>query len=180
MDKLFTKNSHIEIIRQIAIGLKVVNRLDRYLELGVQKGSCFNRVAPLAKEAYAVDIINSFDLIKENKNLIWFQGYTTDFLYKHDVNKKFDLVFIDADHKHEASLLDFKTVLPLVNFNGLILLHDTYPPSEEYTSPKYCYDTYKTADYIRRNIPEVEIVTIPLFFGLSIVRNLNRQLLWKI
>jgi hypothetical protein len=75
--------------------------------------------------------------------------------------------------------MDFKLVLPLVNENGIILLHDTYPPTEEYTSSSYCYDTYKTAEYIRKNMKEVEIVTIPLFFGLSIVRNLNRQLLWK-
>jgi len=179
MDKIFTKNSHIDLIRQIAIGLKLVNSLNRYLELGVQKGNCFNKIAPLTKEAYAVDIVDNYESIKENKNLAWFHGKTTDFLSNHDKNKKFDLVFIDADHKHESSLMDFKLVLPLVNENGIILLHDTYPPTEEYTSSSYCYDTYKTAEYIRKNIKEVEIVTIPLFFGLSIVRNLNRQLLWK-
>ena len=180
MDMPFRKNDHVRMIKEIAYGLNIAGVLNRYLELGVSKGVCFNSVAPLSKEAYGVDINNSHKFIKENKNLIWYHGTTTDFLRRHDKNKKFDLVFIDADHKHDSSLNDFKLVLPLVNDNGLILLHDTYPTSEPLTTKSYCYNTYKTADYIRRNYSDVcEICTLPFYFGISIVRKLNRQLLWK-
>ena len=174
---IFNKNSHIGLIKQIANGLKLAGVLDNYLELGVQRGNCFNEIAPLANNAYAVDIIDSYSLIKHNSNLKWFQGKTLDFLKNCTI--KFDLIFIDADHSYEASLEDFKYSLPLIKENGLILLHDTYPPTEEYTSKSYCYDTYKTAFYIRENFKDIECVTLPMYYGVTIVRNLNRQLLWS-
>ena len=175
----FEKNEHVNIIKPIAVGLHRARVLKRYLELGIRRGPCFNVVAPLAEEAYAVDINDCLKDIKQNKNLIWYHGTTTGFLSAHDKNKKFDLVFIDADHTHEASMNDFKLVLPLVNDNGLILLHDTYPTCEELTSTSYCGDTYKTAECIRRDFSTVcEIVTLPFYFGVAVVRKLDRQLLW--
>lgn len=174
----FGKNAHVRMIKEIATGLNRAGVLNRYLELGFSKGVCFSVVAPLAKESYTVDI-NSKYFGKNTKNIFYYSGTTTDFLESHDKDKKFDLVFIDADHKYESSLNDFKLVLPLVNDNGIILLHDTYPTSESLTTKRYCHNTYKTADYIRRNYTDIEIVTLPFYFGISIVRKLNRQLLWK-
>ena len=182
MSKLpFGKNSHVDIIKPIAVGLNLVENLNLYLEIGISCGTCFNAVAPLAKEAYAVDINKEcYDNIKDNKNLIWFNGSSSDFLRKHDPSKRFDLVFIDGDHKHTSSLSDFQMVLPLVNDNGIILLHDTYPPSEEFTTSSYCSDTYKTAEYIKKNYSShVETVTLPFYFGVSIVRKTYKQLAWK-
>lgn len=180
MNMPFGKNDHIKMIEAIAMGLKAAKSLNRYLELGTKTGACFNIIAPFAQEAYTVDILDSYKYIKHNKNLVWFNGTTTDFLKAHDKNEKFDLVFIDANHKHKASLSDFELVLPLVNNNGLILLHDTYPTCEELLSTSYCGDTYKTAMCIRKDFSNVcEIATLPFYFGISIVRKLDRQLLWK-
>jgi len=176
---MFGENDHSIIVKSISEGLSKAGFLNRYLELGIRGGYCFNSVAPFCKEAYAVDIDNCYNFIKDNKNLFWFHGNTSDFLTNHDKNKMFDLVFIDADHSHEASLKDFKLVLPLVSDNGLILLHDTYPPDEIHLDPHLCNDTYKTAVYIKKNFIEYEIVTLPFYYGISIVRKLDRQLLWR-
>jgi len=180
MSMPFGKNSHIDIIKPIAVGLNKAGFLGRYLEIGIRRGPCFNAVAPLAKEAYAVDINKScYNNIKNNKNLFWFHGTSDEFLKQHNPKKLFDLVFIDGDHKHEASLKDFEMVLPLMREGGIILFHDVYPPSEEFTSKSYCNDTYKTAEYIRKNYPEYEFVTLPFYFGVGVFRNIKRQLLWK-
>jgi len=174
------KNDHIKIVKAIAIGIHDAKVLDRYLELGIKKGTCFNIIAPLAKKSYAVDIDNCYKYIKDNKNFNWYHGASTDFLKSHNRGKKFDLVFIDADHKHESSLSDFELVFSLVNDNGIILLHDTYPTKEELINSKYCGDSYKTADYIRKNYSDVcEICTLPFYYGVSVVRKLDRQLMWK-
>lgn len=175
----FNKNEHVNMVKAIAIGMSRAGSLKRYLELGIRKGPCFNAVAPLAGEAYAVDIMDCRRFIKGNKNLHWFHGTTDDFFKQHNPDKKFNLVFIDADHKHESSLRDFQNVLPLVVDNGLILFHDTYPPEEFLTSSKYCSDTYKTAEYIRAHYPTYEFVTLPFYYGISVFRKLERQLLWK-
>jgi hypothetical protein len=178
----FSGRGHITIIKEIAYGLNKAGFLNRYLELGIRKGFCFNTVAPLSKEAYAVDIKNYYKYIKQNKNLVWNHMTTDEFLTNHDSKRKFDLVFIDAEHSHKSSLNDFNLVFPLVNDNGIILLHDTYPPNEEFTNPGYCSDSYKTAVYIKNNFnKECEIVTLPFYFGVSIVRkiSLDKHLLWK-
>ena len=177
----FSGRDHIIIVKEVARGLHKAGFLKRYLELGIRQGNCFNEVAPLSTEAYAVDIKNSYKHIKRNKNLVWKHMKTEEFLKNHDAKRKFDLVFIDADHTHEGSLNDFKLVFPLVNDNGIILLHDSYPPSEEFAQPGYCWDSYKTAVYIRNNFnKECEIATLPFYYGISVVRkiSLNKQLLW--
>lgn len=175
----FHKNEHIQMIKSIAVGLNKAGALNRYLEIGIKKGSCFNVIAPLCKEAYAVDILDCKKLIQQNKNLQWFHGKSEDFLKQHNSDRKFDLVFIDGAHEHKISLNDFELVFPLVNDNGIILLHDTYPPSEPFIGKSFCYDTYKTAENIRDNFPEYEFITLPFYFGISIFRKLTRQLLWK-
>jgi len=173
-------SDHAIIIKTIAEGLNKAGVLNRYLELGIWKGYCFNFVAPFAKQAYAVDTNDCYKYINGNKNMVWYHGRTTDFLENHNKDEKFDLVFIDANHSHKASLEDFNLVLPLVNENGLILLHDTYPPDKNHLSPGLCHDTYKTAEYIKREYSHLcEIATLPFYYGISIVRKLNRQLLWR-
>lgn len=177
----FSGRGHIGIIKEIAYGLYKAGFLKRYLELGIRKGLCFNAVAPLSSEAYAVDIKDYYKYIKQNKNLIWNHMSTDEFLKNHDPKKKFDLVFIDANHSYKASLNDFELVFPLVNDNGVILLHDTYPPSKEFTRSDYCSEVYKTAEYIRNDFNrECEIVTLPVYYGISIVRkiSLGKHLLW--
>ncbi|MFX1538180.1 MAG: class I SAM-dependent methyltransferase [Promethearchaeota archaeon] len=177
----FSGRGHIKIIKEIAYGLNKAGFLNRYLELGVRQGNCFNVIAPLSKEAYAVDIKNCYKKIKANRNLIWNYMSTNEFLKNHNPERKFDLVFIDAEHSHKGSLSDFKLVFPLVNENGIILLHDTYPANKQLTEPGYCSDSYKTALYIKRNFnKECEIVTLPFYYGISIVRkiSLNKQILW--
>ena len=178
MKKPFSGRGHVAIIKEIACGLQRAGVLNRYLELGVRKGLCFNIIAPLSIEAYAVDVNNSYKFIKQNKNLIWNQMKSFDFLKNHNPDKKFDLVFIDADHSHKSSLNDFELVLPLVNENGIILLHDTYPPNKEFIIPEYCSDTYKTAEYIKEKYTQYDFVTLPFDYGISIFRKLDRQLLW--
>ena len=62
----FTKNEHIQMIKAIALGMKQAGFLNRYLEIGIKKGNCFNQIAPLCKESYAVDILDCKKLINHN------------------------------------------------------------------------------------------------------------------
>jgi hypothetical protein len=179
-DKMpFAKGHHTRIIKMVARGLNEAKKLDNYLELGIRNGRNFNEVARFAKTAYAVDIDKRwYKPIKDNKNLVWFHGATKDFLTSYE-GEKFDLIFIDADHKHESSLEDFQLSLPLLKDNGIILIHDTYPTCEELVSYSYCGDTYKTAQWIKDNmLDEVEVVTLPFYYGVSVIRKTKKQLDW--
>jgi hypothetical protein len=152
-----------------------------YLEMGVNAGNTFNRVAPHCELACAVDKNDCYSYISHNPNLRWFQMTTDEFV--HNIlprfNIQFGLVFIDAWHSHDQSLKDFSGVAPYVVEGGIIILHDTYPPDEDSLSPGTCNDCYKTAWHIRTKLgDEYEIVTLPPSYGLSIVRKAKKQLLW--
>ena len=51
--------------------------------------------------------------------------------------EKFDIVFIDSFHTYSASLRDLVYGLQLVHENGMILIHDCFPPNEACTAPAF-------------------------------------------
>ena len=174
------------LFMQIARGMKISNGLDNYLELGTFRGRTFNKVAPFANNAYAVDMnIRMKKYIAHNKNLIFFHCSTDEFFSQLKDDVKFDLIFIDACHLYENSMRDFENSFKHIKDNGIIILHDTYPPNENYISEKInrnCGDSYKTALEIKKNWLDVcEISTLPFWFGISIVRKIPKdiQVYWK-
>jgi len=175
----FDKNSHIRVVKTIAEGLMEAGALENYLELGVRACNCFNVVAPFAKTAYAVEIKAVNKKYMRATNGIYYGRSTNQFFMEIPNDLKFDLVFIDAQHKKDASLLDFANAFPHVSDNGIILLHDTYPPSKEFIDD-HCNDCWETASEIRNTCKnDCEIVTLPFYYGITIVRKCNRQLMWK-
>lgn len=178
----FSKYDHISVLYVIAKGLASAGLLDNYVELGVSKGACFNLIAPLAKHAYAVDINKDTGrYIKDNKNMTWYRGRGTKFFGVHG-DIKFDLIFIDAKHAYSDGLDDFNAAVPHMNPNCLIIMHDTYPPSEEFTDIKYCGNVHRAATHIRKHYSsQFEVLTLPFYYGLTIIRNsLGKQTLWKV
>jgi predicted O-methyltransferase YrrM len=173
--------NHIELIEYFVRLLKPKS----FLELGVQFGECTNKIIDLIPFYYGVDIEtnSNIDFLTKNKsNFKFYHGSTNDFFKNvKDTNTKLDLdmVFIDACHSHTASYTDFLNVKDHVNQDGFIFFHDCYPFSEQDTVPGLCGDCYKTSDVIRKyHNNDFEILTIPVFPGLSIVRKCVKQLAW--
>jgi hypothetical protein len=61
---------------------------------------------------------------------------------------------------------------------GTILLHDTWPKSEEYADPKYCGDAYKAVDLLRQKYGEWNFVTIRKHPGLTIAQRVGTLPSW--
>ena len=172
------KFDHPSFIEFIANWVKPQN----YLELGVRNSPVLNKMIRIANTCIGVDLnpchFASYDM---PPNLEFHQMSSDDFFAKiMPANPRtLDMVFIDANHSHEASLRDFDNAFPHVIEDGFIFLHDTYPISEIYTSPDLCHDAYKTAWYIRKNYGDkCEIITLPFQPGLTIVKKSHRQLQW--
>ena len=140
-----------------------------YLEFGVREGYCISRGKNHAARSIGVDlmmpgIVSGYEFFHcSTKTFI--QTYLPDL-------KGIELCFIDADHSWKAVLSDFEGVLPYMAPNGLILLHDTFPEDVTRTLPNESGDCYLAASYIRKHQTEyqVEIVTIPVPPGISIIR----------
>jgi len=155
-------------------------RPERYLELGVRDGKCFIPVSKCCNEAIAVDAApRPFNL---EANMQYHQMYTDEYFNSiKDLNLKFDMVFIDADHSHRQSYLDFMNVKDLVVPDGFVFFHDTYPYSEELTQEHFCNDCYKTPIKIKElHSNEFELVTLPFNPGVTICKKVhpNNKLAW--
>ena len=83
------------------------------------------------------------------------------------------LAFIDGDHIYEQVKKDFENTVKLVQDNGFILLHDTYPPSEEYLDENRCGTVYRLRQEIEKD-PRFDCMTLvrgtAIDVGLTIVR----------
>ncbi len=83
------------------------------------------------------------------------------------------LVFIDGDHNYAQVKIDFLNAVSRVVDNGYIILHDTYPPSPEYTNENRCGTVYRLRQEIERD-PRFDCITLPvgcaISVGLTIVR----------
>jgi hypothetical protein len=160
---------HIRIVREIARGIVKTVPNARYLELGIFKGRCFNRVAPMFQgRAVGVDA-NDRSMYIKAPGIFW--HCTTDeyFESKHN-GQKFDLIFIDACHQFDPYVKrDFCNSYEALNDNGIILMHDTYPPSKRHL--KGCGDAWKISDWLKgEHTHSGEFMTLPFYYGLTVYR----------
>jgi len=138
-----------------------------YIEYGVRGGENIEQIAPHVERAIGVDI---FSYESKTQNVQTHSMTTDDFSKYFLPTINFDYAFIDADHSSKQVLIDFDNLFKYINLGGYIFLHDTYPCEEFLLAPKFCNDCYLSPILIREKYPNVEILTIPLNPGLTIVR----------
>ena len=158
---------HEVIILQILHKANIQN----FLELGIYKGDCICKAKQFIPNCVGVDII---DHIGPNKNFTFIKSTTDEFFLSN--TSKFDAIFIDADHKIESAIKDLENSLKILNYNGIIFMHDTDPVCKELVNPGYCGDSYGINKYIYENHPELDIITLPVTeAGLTIIKRKNEN-----
>ncbi len=168
----FKLEPHTYLIDKLLKGCKY----KKYLELGVFDGVAFNYINKnnKLKLAKCVDM-NRMHTISDK----YFCNMTTDeFFLKND--KRFDLIFIDADHRFEQVVKDFQNSLNILEKGGTIILHDTDPSSKELFADVYCSNSYKMNQYLDEK-NDFQYITLPIGnCGLTIVRRKEdmRHLEW--
>lgn len=121
----------------------------KFLELGTSTGVAFNSLT--FDNKYTVDL-KTPDLIQGHPNA--FQLSTDEFFATTELTD-FDLIFIDANHDAEQVLKDYNSSVSRLASGGVIILHDCYPPTEEYCEPRFCSDSYKILEALARIGQEV-------------------------
>jgi len=188
--------NRIELIQKIIARAN----FNTYLEIGCQTGFSFLPVK--AKRKMAVD--PNF-LIPRNEKLKWilkqpsnlknkyFEETSDDFFsnqkgYLRKLNG-LDVVLVDGMHTFINSLKDVLNSLKYLNDNGIIVMHDCYPPHEAAALPtesfptqeeqnaaegwtgEWCGDVWKTIVYLKENYGDkLDLHVLNTDFGIGIVR----------
>jgi hypothetical protein len=175
-----------------------------YLEIGTNKGRSLLPVRCHLKMA-----VDPGFKIKPQHILKWYMKNPTNFRnrYFRETSDDFfknreaylrkksyvDIALVDGLHTYEQSLKDVMNVLKYLNPQGLIVMHDCYPPDEVAATPArsvenaieiagdkwkkvWCGEVWKTILYLRKKYPdELDVCVINADFGLGIVRKKSRD-----
>ena len=101
-----------------------------YLEIGTGAGLTFLKIK--ARNKIGIDI-QPYDFALTTSSDKYFDGHP----------RKFDIIFIDADHRCESVLRDFNNSILHLNPRGIIFVHDLFPPNRQHIVPSLCGDGFK-------------------------------------
>lgn len=104
-----------------------------------------------------------------NDNHIFVQKFSHDFIDEFDDIPA--VVLIDADHAYEVAKMEFDFFFDKLVPGGVIFLHDTMPPAEEYLTQIGCGDVYKLRQELEKR-EDLDCFTWPYtagFMGLTMV-----------
>jgi hypothetical protein len=156
---------HASFIGEIAKQM----RPSAYLEIGVYRGETYRKVSQWSGVSVGLDIDPvAIKSISGVKNSIPILGEISALAGRSDLPETFDLIFIDADHEKESVVSDFRAASMFLKRNGLILLHDTWPKNESYTTPGFCGNAYLAVGELRAYYPDWSFVTLPAHPGLTL------------
>lgn len=140
-----------------------------YVEYGVRSGSSIETISNYVKVAYGVD---TCDYTSRGANIKFYKMPTDTFSSSVLPTIQFDYAFIHAGRSSEQMLADFEYLYKALNRGGYIFLHYTYPCDETFLRPDYCNDCYKSPLLIKEKYPGIEMLTLPINPGITIVHKI--------
>jgi hypothetical protein len=149
---------------------------ESFLELGIGTGML---AGSLRQHCTNLKTITGVDILVGDlppEGVEWIREKRTDVFFKED-DRTWDCIFVDADHSYPQALRDVINSLKVLNDDGLLFMHDTYPPNVESVVPSLCGDVFKAyLELVER--PDLEVLTLPLFNGLTLVRRVDKRRIW--
>lgn len=147
--------TRVDVLVEVARAKKEV----RYLEIGVQNSAqCFDHVPAMRK--WGVD---------PNGGGATHVMSSDDFFAALDPDERFDLVFIDGDHRHPQVVRDTDNALCFLAPGGVVVMHDCLPGSLEYESPYLCGTAWRAFARLR-TMADVEAFCGDFDHGVGVVR----------
>lgn len=156
---------------------------ESYLELGIDTGYNIKLVSEHCnnlKTIVGVDLKPKDTMTYKTSDpriTLFHETSTDDFFSKYAFQySSFDCIFIDACHEHKQVLVDYENSFKMVPDDGIIFLHDTYPPDLGKGSLIACGDSYK-AYLDLKNKKNIDIINLPIWVGLTIIRKHTEKIL---
>lgn len=153
------------------------------VEVGVAEGESTEILSKLSNKVFSIDMdAKCAQKIKHLHNVSFINSDSWSALDSllDDFENKVDFCFIDGNHVSEIVYGDFLRSFKLMSERGIIILHDTYPKSEEYVSEinQWCGSAFKVPNLIRANFPDLDVFTLPIHPGVTLVQKRISRPLW--
>jgi SAM-dependent methyltransferase len=167
----------------------------RYLEIGVESGSCLLNIKARHKTGVDPRIIITKELIKQlrwkNCNFFLKLKHQTSNDFFASNKKKFDIVLIDGLHTYRQSLSDVENAIRFLKPDGIIVMHDCKPVSESAAqfanshqeaiikgivppNGEWNGDVYKTILHIRskyyNQAAQLDVKVFDCDYGIGVIR----------
>jgi len=126
-----------------------------YLELGIFTKDTFEH-------------INSIKRTGVDKDPKWSPTHlmTTDEFFAIN-DDRFELTYIDANHMIDFVVRDYNNSILVTD--KVIAMHDMIPPTDEYTAPHYCGDSYKMLAYLIDHKDEHDFIVLNENYGVTFI-----------
>jgi Methyltransferase domain len=168
--------------RQVLGWIHSILRPANYVEIGVRRGESLR----MARDGTTCIGIDPSPMIDQEPPGTRIYALTSDeFFARHDLGAllggPFELAFIDGLHLFEQVLRDFMHLEGYAHRRSVVLLHDCLPldgltSSRSRTTAFYSGDVWKAALALRRQRPDLELVTVRAApTGLCLVRGLDPE-----
>lgn len=153
----------------------------RYLEIGCASGELCMSLQTVHSTGVDIEKGSDWDTYIERGEgrIKYYLGSSDEFFRQLDKADKFDLIFIDGDHSEEQVLKDFNNSLAALSEHGLIVMHDTLPPTKDHTHEAWSGTAYKVAIRLRERF-DLEVYTFPVTFGLTLVGRIGTEFPWTL
>lgn len=178
--------TRIEIINQLIKKF----RYKTYIEIGVNNGECFFQIQ--ADYKIAIDPhfkISSTKKIKKifsnfsNINNHWYEKTSDYFFSRHHylfAKRSIDIALIDGMHEYHFALRDADNCLKYLNDNGIILMHDCNPITENAASSfkewekrnfydDWNGDVWKSVVHLRSLYKNINVFVLDTDYGIGII-----------
>ncbi len=152
---------------------------DSYLEIGVKNpANNFNKI--ICKRKIGVDPDPEANATVCETSDDFFEHYAM----------LFDVIFLDGLHHSDQIQRDFENSLKALAYGGFIIIHDTLPDEEQYTTvpratKKWFGDVYKFAMVLGKYRDHIDFRTINIDCGCTVIwkgqakmKGINRNVKW--
>lgn len=144
------------------------NNYKKYLEIGA--GDCFT--FDKIKIDYKVGIdpnVSSENIINKESN-VFFKENT----------EKFDIILVDGFHTATQVYKDIINSLKILNESGVIVCHNMLPTNENmqktsYSGGEWTGDCWKTFAYLKSARHDLDMFTIDIDYGVSLIKKGNQN-----
>jgi hypothetical protein len=151
-----------------------------YVEIGVYTGDSLSLAAP---RTHVVGIDPAAKITRElSRRTTVYEETSDDFFAQHDLAALIgtvDLAFIDGLHLFEQALRDFTNLERHMSPNGVILVHDCYPPDQECATRTqrpgpWAGDVWKLLPILKDYRPDLNVNVVAVRpTGLGIITQLD-------